>query len=291
MLIETRGEKLFAAFNYMFLIVLCAVFLIPFWTVFATSFVSEAEAVRRGAFILFPEQWNLLAYRMFLQDSTMIMNAYSITLFRVIIGTAFNLIVTSMLAYGLARRTLPGRNWIVTFVFFQMIFTGGMIPTYLLMDAIGLKGSIWVLVIPGLVNAWNMFIMRTFFMNIPVEIEEAAIMDGANAAGILWRIILPLSKPAFVTIGLFYAVSHWNAWFDAAIYLNNPKQFPVQLVLRNILSAGILQDDMLTTSEIPPPAATIKSAAIMISTVPILFVYPFIQKYFVKGAMIGSVKG
>jgi putative aldouronate transport system permease protein len=136
-----------------------------------------------------------------------------------------------------------------------------------------------------------MFIMRTFFMSIPVEIEEAAIMDGANAPGILWRIILPLSKPAFVTIGLFYAVAHWNAWFDAAIYLNDTKQFPVQLVLRNILSAGIVQNDAIPTSEIPPPAETIKSAAIIISTLPILFVYPFIQKYFVKGAMIGSVKG
>ncbi|MDR6551757.1 carbohydrate ABC transporter permease [Paenibacillus qinlingensis] len=287
----TKGEKLFAAFNYAFLVLLCVLFLVPFWTVFATSFVSEAEAVRRGAFILFPEQWNLLAYRMFLKDSNLIFHAYQVTLFRVIVGTALNLIVTSMLAYGLARRTLPGRNAIVTFIFVQMVFSGGMIPTYLLMDAIGLKGSIWVLIIPGLVSAWNMFIMRTFFMNIPAEIEEAAIMDGANAAGILWRIILPLSKPAFVTIGLFYAVGHWNAWFDAAIYLNDVKQYPMQLILRNILSSGISQEDLMPTNEIPPPAATIKAAAIMISTIPILFVYPFIQKYFVKGAMIGSVKG
>lgn len=290
----TKSEKIFHACNYMLLIGLSLLFLIPFLSVLATSFVSEAEAAKRGAFILLPQTFDLTAYKMIFSKSSLLLNAYKITIFRVIVGTLLNLLFTSMLAYGLSKRSLPGRNLIVTIVFLTMIFSGGLIPTFLLIDNLGLRNSIWVMVIPSLISAWNMFIMRTFFMNIPQEIEESAIVDGANPPTILLKIIFPLALPSFATIGLFYAVGHWNAWFDAAIYMDDVRKMPLQMVMRNILLSGVMTDQESSPGQLYeslPPPQTIKSAVIIVCTLPILLIYPFIQKYFVKGAMIGSVKG
>ncbi|MBD2871855.1 carbohydrate ABC transporter permease [Paenibacillus arenilitoris] len=286
------SERVFDVGNIVLLCVLSLMFLIPFLAVIATSFISAEEAMRRGAFILIPEKLDFGAYDMLLNRGMIIYNAYKVTLFRVTVGTCLNLLLTATLAYGLARRTLPGRNGLVLIIFLTMIFHGGLIPNYMLIDKLGLKDTLWVLIFPGLISAWNLFIMRNFFLTLPEELEESAIIDGASPPVILWKIVVPLSMPAFATIGLFYAVHHWNDWFSASIYINDQSKMPIQVVMRNILLSGLLQDE--TQVELirdPPPAATLKSAVVVVSTLPILFVYPFIQKYFVKGMMVGSIKG
>jgi putative aldouronate transport system permease protein len=288
----TVGERTFDVFNIIILTVLSLLFLIPFLAVFSTSFISAEESMRRGAFILIPQRIDFGAYDMLLNRGMIIYNAYKVTLFRITVGTFLNLLFTATLAYGLSRRTLPGRNGLVLIIFITMIFQGGLIPTYMLIDRLGLKDTLWVLVIPGLISAWNLFIMRNFFMALPEELEESAIIDGATPAMILWKIVIPLSMPAIATIGLFYTVHHWNDWFGASIYINSQSKLPIQVVMRNILLSGLLQDEtQVEYIRDPPPAASLKSAVVIISTLPILFVYPFIQKYFVKGMMVGSIKG
>ncbi|UUZ85277.1 carbohydrate ABC transporter permease [Paenibacillus sp. P26] len=288
----TAGERWFDAVNIVFLACLSLAFLIPFLTVLSTSFISAEESMRRGAFVLIPEKLDFAAYDLLLNRGPLIYNAYKVTLFKVVVGTLLNLVFTSTLAYGLSRRKSPGRNALVLIIFLTMIFHGGLIPTYMLIDNLGIKDTLWVLVLPGLVSAWNLFILRNFFMSLPEELEESAIMDGASPLVILWKIVIPLSMPAIATIGLFYAVHHWNDWFGASIYINDPAKSPIQVVMRNILLSGVTQNEtQLEFVNDPPPAATLKSAVIIVSTLPILFVYPFIQRYFVKGVMVGSIKG
>lgn len=288
----SASARIFDICNITALILLSLAFLVPFLAILSTSFVSAEESMRRGAFILIPEKLDIGAYDMLLNRGMIIFNAYKVTLFRVTVGTFLNLLFTATLAYGLARRTLPGKNAIVLFIFLTMIFSGGLIPSYMLIDKLGLKDSLWVLVVPGLISAWNLFIMRNFFQSLPEELEESAIIDGAGPARILWSIVVPLSMPAIATIGLFYAVGHWNEWFGASIYINEQSKLPIQVVMRNILMTGVIQDEtQVEFIRDPPPAAALKSAVIIVSTLPILFVYPFIQKYFVKGIMVGSIKG
>ncbi len=273
------------------MILLAVCFILPFLTVLFTSFISEEEWLKESGFILFPKDISFLAYENILFKSTLIWDAYKVTIFRVTVGTALNLIVTAMLAYGLAQKRLPGRNIFVTFIFITMVFSGGLITNFLLIKNLGLQDSVWSLVFPSLVSAWNLFIMRNFFMSIPEELQESAIIDGATPLQVLIKIIVPLSLPAFTTIGLFYAVYHWNEWFYASIYINDSSKYPVQVFMRNILLSGTIQDGQIELQSEVPPAETLKSAVIIISTLPILFVYPFIQKYFVKGTMVGSIKG
>lgn len=291
----SKGEKVFQYFNYIFLTILTLFFLVPFLIVFSTSFVTEQEVARRGAFILIPEVFSLGAYKMLLAQGSLLINSYKITLFRVIVGTALNLFFTSTLAYGLSKKSLPGRNFFITLIFITMLFGGGLIPNFMLIKALGLYNKVWVMIIPGLISAWNMILMRNFFSQIPESLEESAMLDGATPIQILIRIILPLSMPIMATIGLFYAVGHWNAWFDASIYINDTKKLPVQVFMRNVvLSMSSKELDGSVINEVAgvrPTAETIKSAVIIISTLPILCVYPFIQKYFVKGIMVGSIKG
>lgn len=290
----TTGEKVFQIFNYIFLVLLSLTFLIPFLVVFSTSFVSEAEAMRRGSFILIPQKFDLTAYKMLLSGGSILFNAYKITIFRVVVGTFLNLTFTSMLAYGLSKRNLPGRNFFITLIFITMLFGGGLVPTYMLIKSLGLVDSVWVMIIPGLISAWNTIIMRNFFYTIPDSLEESATLDGASPLQILIKIIFPVSLPAFSTIGLFYAVGHWNSWFDAAIYINDRNKMPVQVIMRNIVLTMTTQDlntEFISDFGVRPPAQTLKCAVIIVSTVPILCIYPFLQKHFVKGVLVGSIKG
>lgn len=294
----SAGERAFEIFNYAFLAWLSVAFLVPVLTVLSTSLIGPEEYARRGAFILFPQVINFQAYRLLLAQGSIIYNAYLVTLFRTIVGTFLDLAFTSTLAYVLARKQLPGRTALTVFVFVTMIFSGGLIPTFVLVGALGLINSIWSMVLPGLINPWYLLIMRNFFMAIPSELEEAATVDGANPLVIFWKIVLPLSLPSIATIGLFYAVWHWNSWFDAAIYIKDQDKMPIQVILRSLLDQSQvfqsqIQDPALANADprAVPPGPVLDSAMIVISTVPILIVYPFIQKYFVKGALIGSVKG
>jgi putative aldouronate transport system permease protein len=291
-MLRSRGETVFQISNYIILSVLSILFVLPFVFVLASSLIGEQELMTRGSFILIPRKLDFGAYAYFLRSGSIVLNAYLVTIFRIVVGTAVNLAVTAGLSYGLAKKKLPGVNIVTGLIFFTMLFGGGLIPTYLVVKGTGLINSLWALVIPSAVSTWNMFIMRNFFREIPASIEESAEIDGASPLRILVSIIVPLSAPAFATIGLFYAVAHWNAWFDAAIYINDVTKLPVQNILRGVVIAGTELDIAADydIDRIPPPE-TMKYALIIISTVPILLIYPFIQRYFVKGIKIGAVKG
>lgn len=292
MLKLSRNEKIFQAIVYVLLLGLTLAFLLPFIIVLSTSFISEAEFARRGGYVIYPQGIDFTSYDILFRRSRVILNAYGVTVFRVVVGTLLNLVFTVTMSYVLAQKNLPGRIPLTVFVFITMIFSGGLIPRFLLVDALGLRNTLWSMILPVLVSAWYMLIMRNFFMSIPAELTEAAIVDGANAPTILLRVILPLSLPVIATIGLFYAVYHWNAWFDAAIYIDRSEMQPMQIILRGLLRSATLEGmEEISFMEKPPPAASLRSALIIVSTVPVLFIYPFIQRYFVKGIMIGGVKG
>jgi len=291
------SERWFQFGNYIFLTLLSITFILPFLLLLSTSFVSEQELIRRGtAFVLLPHEINFAAYEVLFSRGSQLFKAYGITLFIVIIGTFLNLLFTSMLAYGLANRHLPGRTFFTTMVFLTMVFSGGLIPNYLLVTFLGLKNTLWALIIPGLISVWLFLILRHFFINIPESLEESASIDGATPPYILWKIVLPLSLPALATVGLFYAVGHWNAWFGAAIYIHTPDLMPLQILLRNVVVNQTSQDlnvQMITDMDMfnKPPEMALRSATIIVSTLPILMTYPFLQKYFIKGVMVGSIKG
>lgn len=290
----SKGEKGFIITAHVLLVLLSLAIIIPVLSVVVNSFVSAAEVARRGQFILWPEDFDFSAYNM-LFNSDRIYSGYANTLFVTIVGTALSMILTISLAYPLSKKDLRGRNAILGMVFFTMLFNAGTIPNFLLVKEIGLLDTRWALVLPYICNTWNMLIMRNFFYAIPDSLEEAAYLDGANQMQVIIKIILPLSLPSIATISMFYAVSFWNAWFPGVMYVTNKSLQPVQNIMRSIIVAasgqmedlGIMLDDI----EIMPTSNTIKCAAIVITTLPILCVYPFIQKYFVKGVMVGSVKG
>ena len=293
MLKKTQGERAFDVLNVFLIFIATLAFLIPFWIVLATSFLSPEEAARRGVFTLFPQNFYLHSYEVLLSSGSIIYTAYANTLIRIVVGTFLNLCFTIPLAYGLSKKSLPGRTAITGFVFFTMLFSGGLIPGYLLVKGIGIYNTLWALILPGLVSTWNMLLMRNFFTQIPDSLEESAMIDGASVTSVILKIILPLSLPSIATIALFYAVGHWNSWFDAAMFLSNAKLYPVQIILRNVvvqLSSQNLNALIMSDSN-PPPAQTMKCAVIIVTTVPILFIYPFVQRYFIKGMLVGSVKG
>lgn len=290
----SKGEKGFIIAAHVLLILLSLAIIIPVASVVVNSFVSAAEVARRGQFILWPEEFDFSAYNM-LFNSDRIYSGYLNTLFVTIMGTALSMILTISLAYPLSKKDLRGRNAILGMVFFTMLFNAGTIPNFLLIKEIGLLDTRWALVLPYICNTWNMLIMRNFFYAIPDSLEEAACLDGANQMQIIVKLILPLSMPSIATISMFYAVSFWNAWFPGVMYVTNKSLQPVQNIMRSIIVAasGQMEDlgIMIDNIEVMPTSNTIKCAAIVITTLPILCVYPFIQKYFVKGVMVGSVKG
>lgn len=285
------SEKVFQLVLYILLITMTLSFIIPFLLVLGTSFVTKEEVARRG-FVFFPEQWSTMAYDMMLFQNNEVWRAYGVTFFRVVVGTLCSLLVTGTFAYAMSKRDLPGRMFFLVLSFITMIFYGGLIPSYLVIKSLGLIDNVWCFILPNLMSVWNMLILRNFFYSIPESLEESALLDGATPMTIFFRIIVPLSMPAIATIGLFYAVDQWNSWFDAAIWINDPNKYPLQMVLRKYVlmsSTYDLKFDLATGAK--PPDMGIKSAIVVISTVPMLCIYPFIQKYFVKGVMVGSVKG
>jgi putative aldouronate transport system permease protein len=273
---------------------LCA---IPFLSVIATSLIGGREYAMRGLFILFPQKPVLNAYFMLLGQGSIVLNATGVTALRVTVGVLLNLLFTFPLAYVLSKRRLVGRTALTLLVFFTMLFDGGLIPNFILVERLGLLDRFWALILPGLINPWWLLIMRNFLATIPEELEEAALIDGANPAQVLSQIVLPLSLPVVATVGLWYAVVHWNAWFDAAIYIADVRKLPLQPILRGLLEQGMGQYNdfsglaqALELAE-PPPAESLKAAMIVITTLPILLIYPFVQRYFVSGVRLGALKG
>ena len=288
---QRSGDIPFNVVNYGALALFAIFCLIPFLSVIGTSFTSQAEWTRKGAFVLWPEAPVLDSYRTLLATRGLVFRGMAVSVLRITVGTCCNMAVTILLAYALSKRFL-GRTAVTLAVFFTMVFSGGLIPLYMLVEKVGLINSFWALVLPNLVNAWWMLIMRNFFMELPKDFEEAAIMDGASIGYIIVRIVLPLSTAVIATIGLFYAVYHWNEWFQAFIFISEPRKLPLQNRLRSILIRGLLDEaEAMIDLRTMPPAQSLKTAMIVITTVPILCVYPFIQKYFVQGVRLGGIKG
>ncbi|MEK3722870.1 carbohydrate ABC transporter permease [Paenibacillus sp. FSL H8-0034] len=285
---RTTGEKIFGYVNGFLLIIFCITILYPFINIIAISFSSTAAA-NTGSITIFPIGFNISAYK-YLANYSQLVTGFNVTMFVTIIGTALNLIFTVVTAYPLSRKYLPYRKPVKFFLLLTMLFPPGIVQLYILYINLNLIDSIWVLIIPGLINTFNVIVMISFFETIPQEIIDASRIDGLSEIQMIFRIIFPLSMAAISTIGLFYAVDHWNAWFSGSIFINTKDKWPLQLVLKNILSTTIAADTNVDTGTVPP-AYQIQMAMVFITTLPILLVYPFIQKYFVKGVMIGGIKG
>jgi putative aldouronate transport system permease protein len=288
---HTISSRIFDFVIIIFITLYAAVCILPFIHIVAGSFTTSAELLRKG-FVLIPTEYSLESYRYIFSTSTLI-RSMGVTIYVTVIGTILNVIFTALLAYPLARKDVAGRSFVLKMVVFTMLFSGGMIPSFLLVKQLGMLNTLWSLMLPGLIGAFILIILKSFFQNMPDSIEESAKIDGANDLQILYKIVLPLSMPAIATISLFYAVGHWNTFMTAVLYLNNSELWPIQVLLRQIIlmSSGNFGDSSVMDEGTMPPAQTVKMAVIVVATVPILLVYPFLQKHFTKGAMLGSVKG
>jgi len=287
---ETKSYKVFKVVNVIILLLVVYITLFPFLNVVAQSFSGRAQ-IEAGQVTLIPKGFNVLTYKTILHDKTF-WTSYRNTIVYTVVATFISIVMTTMFAYVLSKKRLIGRKFFTSLAIFTMFFNGGLIPNYILIKTLGMTNTIWAMVIPGAISIFNMLIMKSFFEGMPEELEEAASIDGSTTYGTLVRIILPLSKPILATMVLFYAVGNWNSWFGAFLYLDKSNMFPVTLYLRNLLagatsgqSAGATAADDLTQI-----GANIKAVTMVLTVLPILMVYPFVQKYFVSGIMLGSVK-
>lgn len=294
----SKGERIFRILTYSIIILLCLSIILPFLNVLALAF-NEGKDAEQGGIFIWPRVWTLENFKEVFNSSNII-QAYMITLFRTVVGTIASVFLTAMAAYTLKSKTMPGVKFFTMMIFFTMLFSGGVIPYYMLLKELHLINTIWVYIIPGLYSAWNIIIMRTFFSGISISLEESAKLDGCNDFGVFMRVILPLSKPVIAVIGLFNAVGHWNDWFTGSFYVQNTNIRPVSTLLQEMLTrqdairAQLMQNAGSQSYEIlermTVTGNSLKMATIIVVVAPILCVYPFIQKYFAKGVMIGSVK-
>jgi putative aldouronate transport system permease protein len=288
---KSAGSRIFDIVNYSLLTIIALVTFLPFVHVIAGSFTTVTELAQKQ-FVLIPTIWSLDAYRYIFSTNTLFV-ALGTSIGVTTAGTLFSMLLTALMAYGLSRRDLDGRRAMMFLVVFTMLFNGGLIPTFLVVKGMGLVDSYASLIIPTAINAFNLIIMRNFFQNLPDGLEESAKIDGASDWGVLFRIVIPLSMPAIATISLFYAVTYWNTYVTAIIYLNDAGKWPIQVILRQIviLASGLAADTSGMDDFVTPPEQTVKMAVIVVATLPILMVYPFLQKHFSKGALLGSIKG
>lgn len=286
---RTLRGRLFNWTNNTILIIIALITILPFIHVVASSFTTSAELAQKS-FVLFPTKFSLAAYKYIFSTDT-IFKALLVSIGVTLLGTLWSMFFSTLTAYGLSRRDLVGRKQIMFFVIFTMLFNGGMIPTFLVVKNTGLLDSLAALVIPVTINVFNMIILRSFFQGLPEGLVESAKIDGCNDFGVLFRIVIPCSMPAIATISLFYAVTYWNTYMHAILYINDAAKWPVQVLLRQIvvLASGMSYDSSEFT-DVLPPEITVKMAVIVVATVPVLMVYPFLQKYFTKGALLGSLK-
>jgi len=285
----TPGRRAFSIINGVILTAFALICVLPFVNVLASSLATPGELATRP-FILWPETFTLDAYRYILSTPT-IFRALGVSAVVTIGGTMISLILTAFMAYALSKKHLTGRRVINFLVLFTMLFAGGMIPTFIVVKNLGLIDSLWSLIIPVAINAFNFVIMRSFFQGIPESLEEAARIDGCSEFGVFWRIVLPLSMASIATIGLFYAVFYWNTYQSAVLYINSSEKWPIQVLLRQIVIVASGLNASESAVDIVPPAQSVRMAVIFVATLPMLIVYPFVQRYFVKGALVGSVKG
>ncbi|GGD72458.1 carbohydrate ABC transporter permease [Paenibacillus nasutitermitis] len=281
------GGKLFNACNYLLLTLITLITLYPFWDSLVVSVMPLQDSLASNLH-LFPRTITFEAYD-YIFKMKQLWQSYGVSIFVTVVGTLMSMVVTTLAAYALSKSYLPGSRIMMFLVVFTMMFSGGIIPTYLVVKDLGLMNSVWAMMVPLMVQTYNLIIMRTFFSSVPESLEESARIDGCNDVGILMRIVIPLSMPAIATISLFYAVAKWNEFFTAVMYVTDKDIWPLQLFLR----AMLLDNEAVYQSGGDSPfllGPAIKMAAIMISTIPVMMIYPFFQRYFVQGATLGAVK-
>jgi putative aldouronate transport system permease protein len=287
----SRGEKVFHVINLGLLMLLAIATLFPFLYVVSVSLTPLRVLAKYGSFQIIPRAITLDAYR-YLLSTGLIPRAFLNSVTITVLGTTINLVLTTLMAYPLSRKRLPGRTFWLGFVLIPMLFSGGLVPLFILVRSLGLLNTYWAVILPGAIWTYNLLVMKSFFESLPEGILESARIDGANDFRILLRIVLPLSKPVLATLGLFYAVGHWNGFFYPLMFLTDAKLQPLQVVLRNVL-LDLLRDDLPEVLEKIEllPGQTLKMAAVVVSVLPLLVVYPWIQKHFTKGVLLGAIKG
>jgi putative aldouronate transport system permease protein len=289
--VKLHKGHIFDVLNTLFMIALCVTTIYPFLYLLSLSF--STGDVPLTQIHLIPPEWTLANYKKVLTNE-FVLGGFVNTVVRTVLGTALSLTATIFAAYPLAKRFFPHRTFWTGMIVFTMFFSGGLIPNYLLVKNLGLMNTVWALVLPGLISAFSLIIARNFFMALPESLEESAKIDGANDIVILFRIVVPVSMPIIATLSLWMAVSHWNAWFDSLIYMTEAQNQVLQVVMRRIVLLGT--KDMMDLNAFDDPSLvvnpeTIKAATLMVTVIPIILFYPFLQKYFVKGVLVGSLKG
>jgi putative aldouronate transport system permease protein len=293
----TFGDRVMSVTIYILLILLAFSTFYPFWNALVISFNNGLDT-SLGGITFWPRKFTFENYGIVFQDKRLL-NGFVVAVLRTVVGTLLSIICTAIFAYGMSKRELAGRKFYMVVGIVTLYFSGGLIPYYLLIKELGLRDSFWVMVIPGAISVWNMIIFRTFFMGLPAGLDESARIDGCGHWGTFFRIVLPLSGPVLATLSLFTAVYHWNDWFTPGIFITKEKLLPIQTMLKQILNSNIMTEQMAQLDSAAQGAAsrmrnvTTKSlsmATMMVATLPIVMVYPFVQKYFVKGVLIGSLK-
>ena len=286
-MVRSKNDLVFDIIVFLFIAVVALFCLIPILYVVSASLTPIEEMLRNRGFVLIPRKASLAAYKDMLQDPSL-MSSMWVSIRVTVIGTALNLLFTMTLAYPLSREHLHGRSLLIKLIVFTMIFSAGIVPTYLVVKGTGVVNTIWSLIIPSLVTVYNFVIMKSFFEGLPADLFESARIDGAGEFRILFSIVMPLSLPIITTVGLYYAVSHWNVYTAAIYYITDYSKMPLQVILRRIIESASMQD---LNADAVIPTETLQMAAVCIATAPIIIIYPFIQKYFVKGTLAGAVKG
>ncbi|GAB7191661.1 carbohydrate ABC transporter permease [Kineococcus sp. NUM-3379] len=288
---DSRGYRAFRVVNAAFLLGVVFVTLYPFVNIVAQSFSSEG-AISSGSVNLVPRGFNVDTYRVVMGDA-MLWTNYRNTVVYTVVATAISMVLTTTFAYAISKKHLKGRNLLIGIAVFTMFFNGGLIPNYVLINELGMKNTLWAIVLPNAISVFNLLVMKAFFENLPEELEEAAAIDGLTTYGIFFRIVLPLSKAVLATMVLFYAVSFWNSWFSAFLYMDRAELYPVTVYLRNMIAGATTATSVggVAQGDLSQVAANIQAVTMVLTVLPIVTLYPFIQKYFVSGVMLGAVKG
>ncbi|NYJ76963.1 putative aldouronate transport system permease protein [Nesterenkonia xinjiangensis] len=286
---DTRSYTAFRVVNGLAIILICAATLYPFLNIIAQAFSSEGY-INSGQVSIIPRGFNITTFDVVMSDS-MFWRNYANTVIYTVVATAIAMVLTTSFAYALSKRHLKGRGFFIGVAVFTMFFNGGLIPNYVLINALGMTNTMWAIVLPNAISIFNLLVMKAFFENFSTELEEAAQIDGLSTYGVLWRIVIPLSKAVIATMVLFYAVSFWNAWFQAFLYLDRRELYPVTVYLRNLLAGATGTEQMGgEAAEATQIASNVRAVTMLLTTLPIICLYPFLQKYFVRGIMLGSVK-
>ncbi|MGO4544188.1 carbohydrate ABC transporter permease [Paenibacillus sp. 2TAB23] len=286
-MVRGRSDRIFDLFIYVVLVLVAISAILPLLYVLSISLTPYSEVLKNGGFILFPKSITFDAYKELFADSV-IPKAFWVTVFVTVVGSFINMVLTILMAYPLSRRKLRGRTFFLMIVVFTMLFSGGLIPTYLVVRDTGLMNTVWSMIVPSAIWTFNLLIMKSFFESLPEELHDSARIDGAGETTALIKLVLPLSIPSIMTVSLFYMVGHWNDFFSAVLYITNKELYPLQVIVRNLL---LESSNLSQQTDVTLPTVTLQMAAVISASLPIILVYPFVQKHFTKGMLIGAIKG